>query len=47
MKKNKKGKRQKEKRYLPPKLEKYKIDELLKDWNFETIDAAISPEEPW
>lgn len=42
MKKDKKNKPRKEKRYTCPKLEKYKVDELLKDLDLEALAVKTS-----
>ncbi len=38
----KQPKKRKEKRYSTPKLEKYKIDDLAKEWDLEVIGKALS-----
>lgn len=43
MEKNKNKKSTKRKKYLPPGLEKYKVDELSKDWDLEAMMVEEGP----
>ena len=42
MNKKEKKKKEKKEKYSPPRLEKHKIDDLVKEWDLEVIGKEVS-----